>query len=313
MKKISLVLGVVLVVLGYRAIAQERLIEGLRIARACTDDIVHLCKGVVPGRGRIKACVTGKLTELSPQCFDAFITAIGADKKPPDYAASSNVKRFDQLRGMRYCEVFLIGADLSTESLYADFFNTTDLNNTSDPQDTCPASMWAKVNPKPLARQHGVLSVFKNGPRGWVMDWIELPAGEIQTFDGLQARWMGHVELPKGIDLSKKGSSAYRPTQVHRKSVMTFEKGKPVFILDDPSGMPWVMQAYSDIVDPNLKYDDLTRLGDKLKLAPGWKFRTKVLDQDLTIRAVNGVARIVQDDLENTYDACFEMACTYKL
>ena len=118
---------------------------------------------------------------------------------------------------------------------------------------------------------------------------------------------MGHVELPKGVDLSKKGSNAYKPTQVHRKSVMTFEKGKTVFILDDPSGMPWVMQAYSDIVDPDLTYDDLGKLGDKLKLAPGWKFRTKILDQDLTIQAVNGVARIVQDDLENTYDACFSL------
>jgi hypothetical protein len=51
---------------------------------------------------------------------------------------------------------------------------------------------------------------------------------------------------------------------------------------------------------------------DKLRLAGSWKFRTKVLGQDLTIRAVNGGARIVQDDLENTYDASFETACTYK-
>src|SRR6266446_2056021 len=129
---------------------------------------------------------------------------------------------------------------------------------------------------------------------------------------GLEARWMGHVQLPKGVDLSRKGSSAYKPTQVHRKSVMTFEKGKPVFVLEDPSGMPWVMQASSQIVDPNLTYDNLGKLGDKLKPAPGWKYRVKVLDQDLTIRAVNGTARIVQDDLENTYDACFETACSSK-
>jgi hypothetical protein len=175
-----------------------------------------------------------------------------------------------------------------------------------------PPAIWAKVDPEGLKKRFGVLAVFKNGPRGWAMDWIELPAGPVLTFDGLEARWMGHVELPKGVDLNKKGSSAYKPTQVHRKSVMTFEKGKPVFILDDPNGMPWVMQAYSDIVDPELTYDDLAKLGDKLKPASGWKFRTKVLDQDLTIRAVNGVARIVQDDLENTYDACFDTACTYK-
>ena len=148
------------------------------------------------------------------------------------------------------------------------------------------------------------------------MDWIKLPAGPVRTFDGLQAQWMGQVQLPKEPDSSKKGSSAYKPTDVHRKSVMTFEAGKPVYILDDPEGTPWVMQAYSDIVDPNLTYDQLEKLGDKLKPGPGWKFRVAVLDRDLTIKAINGVAHIVQDDLENTYDQCFaqggETSCTYK-
>ena len=73
-----------------------------------------------------------------------------------------------------------------------------------------------------------------------------------------------------------------------------------------------VMQAYSLIVDSGLTYDGLQTLDQKVKLAPGWKYRVKILNQDLTIRAVNGHARIVQDDLENTYDACFETACTYK-
>ena len=68
------------------------------------------------------------------------------------------------------------------------------------------------------------------------------------------------------------------------------------------------MQAYSHIVDPNLTYEDLKTLDKKLKLPPGWKYRVKVLDQDLEIDAINGVARIVQDDLEGTYNACFETA-----
>ena len=66
------------------------------------------------------------------------------------------------------------------------------------------------------------------------------------------------------------------------------------------------MQAYSHIVDPTLTYADLPTLDKKLKLPAGWKYRVKVLEQDLTIHAINGVARIVQDDLEGTYNACFE-------
>ena len=89
-----------------------------------------------------------------------------------------------------------------------------------------------------------MLGVFKNGPRHWAMDWIELPVGAKRTFDGLEARWMGQVKLPKDIDLKKKGSSAYKPTTVAQIE-MGFVKGKPVFILDDPQGNPWVMQAYS--------------------------------------------------------------------
>ncbi len=314
MKKLGLILlGASLVMLTHPAITEDRLIEGFKIIRACAGDVERLCSGIMPGDGRIKACVKDKLTQMSLPCFDALVSAIAANKEPPpDFAKGATVKRYDNLRGMRYCEVFLIGANLATETLSADFFNTTDLNNKADPKDTCPAATWAKVDAKSLAKQHGVLSVFKNGPRGWAMDWIELPSGEVQTFDGLQARWFGHVQLPKGVDLNKKGSSAYKPTEVARKSSMTFNKGTPVFMLEDPSGTPWVMQAYSQIVDPKLTYEQLGKLGDKLKLAAGWKFRTNVLDQDLTIKAVNGIAHIVQDDLENTYDACFETACSHK-
>jgi hypothetical protein len=220
----------------------------------------------------------------------------------PDDSKDAKVMRFDNLRAMRYCEVFLIGGDAITKNLSANFYNTTDLNNAANPRDTCPAAMWAKVDAETLKKQFDVLAVFKNGPRGWANDWIELPTGVERDFNGLKARWMGNVQLPKEFG---KGSVAYQPTTVSRKSKMGFAKGQPVFIVESPDGVPWVMQAYSNIVDPDLTYAQLKDLGSKLKLAPGWKFRVKVLEQDLMIQAVDGKARIVQDDLENTYDACF--------
>ncbi len=238
-----------------------------------------------------------------------FLAAVlAACAKLPDDGASAVVKRFDGLRTMRYCEVFLIGGDAVTKNLKAAFYNTTDLNNEENARDSCPAALWDKADPEALKKQYRVLSVFKNGPRYWVMDWIELPVGTQRDFDGVQARWMGRVLLPKGVNLGQQGSSAYKPTTVARKSRMGFSKGQPVFIVESPDGMPWVMQAYSRIVDPTLTYGDLQTLDTKLKPAPGWKYRVKVLDADLEILAVNGVARIVQDDLENTYDACFEDA-----
>jgi hypothetical protein len=78
----------------------------------------------------------------------------------------------------------------------------------------------------------------------------------------------------------------------------------------------WILQAYSRIVDPNLTYDDLKTLDKKLKLPSGWRYRVKVLDQDLGVDAIDGVVRIVQDNLQGTYNACFETDnkknCSYK-
>jgi hypothetical protein len=99
-------------------------------------------------------------------------------------------------------------------------------------------------------------------------------------------------------EFGKKGSNYYNPTTVVRKSTQGYAK------------------ALRGFVDPTLTYDDLRTLDKKLKLPPGWKYRAKVLEGDLGIRAINGVARIVQDDLEGTYNACFEeggqKACSIK-
>lgn len=48
----------------------------------------------------------------------------------------------------------------------------------------------------------------------------------------------------------------------------------------------------------------------------GCLYRLKVLDQVLGMHAINAVARIVQDVLQSTYNACFEEAgqtsCSHK-
>lgn len=238
----------------------------------------------------------------------------GCTKPVPQDGADAKVMRFDGLNNLRYCEVFLIGGNPITKDLQGAVYNTTALNNAADPRDTCPAAIWAKVDPETLKKQYDILGVFKNGPRYWMYDWIELPVGAQREFNGLQARWFAQVQLPE--DFGKKGSTYYNPTTVHRASHQGYKAGQTVFILDDPNGTPWIMQAYSLIVDPNLTYDDLKTLDKKLKLPASWKYRFKVLDQDLTVGAINGTARIVQDDLEGTYNACFEedgqSNCNYK-
>ena len=43
------------------------------------------------------------------------------------------------------------------------------------------------------------------------------------------------------------------------------------------------MKSASLIEDPNQTYDSLKDLGSRLKLAPGWKFRTVVFEKDLIL------------------------------
>jgi hypothetical protein len=59
----------------------------------------------------------------------------------------------------------------------------------------------------------------------------------------------------------------------------------------------------------------LPELGAKLKGLPkDWAFEVKTLDRDLTVEpgSVEGVARIVRDELHDVYEGCgFDAACNY--
>lgn len=241
-----------------------------------------------------------------------FPAAADAAERVPVPAFATDMT-FTSLRGVIYCEVQPIGAT-SEAGLAVYVFNTSNLNNSTDKMTTCPADMWAKVDADALKSKYGVVAVFKNGPRGWTMDTVTTPVGPVVDFGGLKTRWWATVILPKGISYEEgvAGALAYRPLQSHRKSTFTFQAGEPVFILQDPAGTPWVMQAFSRIVDPSVTYDSLKNLGARLKLSNGWTYRVAVLQKDLRITTPRGYNWIIQDDLRNTYDACKEGACNYQ-
>jgi hypothetical protein len=62
------------------------------------------------------------------------------------------------------------------------------------------------------------------------------------------------------------------------------------------------MKSVSLILDPTQTYESMTGLGARLHLPAGWSFRPVTLDQDLVLTPDNGTARILQDDVGNTYD-----------
>jgi len=58
--------------------AEERLIKGFDAVRACSGDIEKLCAGIEPGGDRIKACIQGKVSELSTPCKEALALFIAS-------------------------------------------------------------------------------------------------------------------------------------------------------------------------------------------------------------------------------------------
>jgi hypothetical protein len=239
------------------------------------------------------------------------LPASAADRKPIPVPDAPRDKTYTSLRDVQYCEVWLFRGTPDT-GIAGVYFNTSDLNNSADKKDTCPSSLWDKVSVKSLESKFNVIAAYKNGPRGWTMDTLTIPVGPVETFDGIEARWMGEGKLPKGVSLKVAHMEPYQPLKSHRKSTFTFDKGKPVFILEDPEGTPWVMQAFGKIVDPRLTYDSLKDLGTKIKPPAGWKYRVAVPDRDLIISTPQGYNWIVQDELQNTYDACKEGACNFR-
>jgi hypothetical protein len=248
------------------------------------------------------------ITTLSRRAALLALAALGAvflagcAHKLPEDNAGATLKRYDGVRGNMYTEIFLIGGNPVTKDLKGGVYNTIGLNSSTGTGDSVSKAMLDKVDVDALKKQYDVLGAFKNGPRLWTLDWLEVVIGKERDFGGVKARWVNWLELPPGVDLHKAGGAAYVDIHVERNTKFGFNRGTRIYVLDDPEGNPWVMKSASLIVDPNQKYADLEKLGSRLKPHAGWKFRTVVLDRDLVLTPDNGKAHITQDDIGNTYD-----------
>ncbi len=220
-------------------------------------------------------------------------------EKPAD---DTNLKRleFDGLMGVRYTEILPVFGNVITSEYIAGVYNTVGLNDPDGKGDTSPAAILDKMDLDKVKDNHDALSVVLNGPRLWTIDHLGVSTGKERDFQGLKARWVMWFPIPdeirEGKDLSYSIMEAFRDTD------MTIWKGSRVYILDTPEGDSFVMKSAGLIKDPKQKFEDLKDLGSRLKLADGWKFRTKILEQELVFMTKDGKSFIVQDDIGNTSD-----------
>ena len=228
-------------------------------------------------------------------------------KLPKDDAAAQ-LMRFEGIRGQRYTEIFIIGGN--PLHLVAGIYNTIGLNDPDGTGDTCPQEILDRIDLDALQDEFDAMGTYKNGPRLWCLDWTEAKVGTERDLQGLNARWVMWLDVPK--EMRKHEAVAYKQITGKRDTQMGINAGSPAFLLDDPEGNTWCMKSAGLIVDPNQTYDSLKDLGSRLKPATGWSFRPVVLDQDLVLTPDNGRAVITQDELGNTYDRAGGPFSNYK-
>ena len=219
----------------------------------------------------------------------------------PKDGAEAKPNTFKDTYGHRYTEMFQIGGNAITKNLAANVYNTGGLNGSDTTGDSCPSALLDKIDVKAMAKQYHMLAVFKNGPRLWTLDWIEVEMGKEVDFGGMKARWVNWLDL-RGISTAP-GAANYKNITVTRHTKFGFNKGTRISVLDDPEGNSWCMKSFSLITFPDQDFADIANLGSRLKLPAGWKFRSVVLEQDLILTPdTTGTAHITQDDFGNTYD-----------
>jgi len=204
---------------------------------------------------------------------------------------TSATKSANGLRAQRYCEVLLLHP--APAGLTADVYN-------SYPMNACPQSEWAALNAKQIAQENQALLANLNGPRYWLMDRVAKSvgtSGPTKDFGGIEMTQRATVLIGDPATAQK----PYLLHEVNRKTVFTFDKGSTVYELTDPQGQKWVMQSWSQEIDPTLSEADLADLTAKLALPAGWTYASRTLTAPLTISTVAAPAKVTTDDLRNTY------------
>jgi len=235
-------------------------------------------------------------------CLAAGALLTGCSSLPKDNA-NVQAMHFEKLNATRYAEIFLVGGNGLTKNLKANVYNTSALNGYNESnKDSAPQALCEAFNPKQVKKENHVLGSKLNGPKRWMLDWIDVPMGTERDFCGLKARWCAELSL-KGMNFKDESKMSYHPTTVQRKTKFGYNKGTTAHLIDDAEGNTWIMKGFNEGLKPALSYEEAsTTLAKRVTLPSGWKFRDKVLEQDLVLIPETGTARIMPDDLFNVYD-----------
>ena len=205
-------------------------------------------------------------------------------------AASAGTTRGerDGLHNARYCEILELRGTPPNAQIVV--WNTIAHN-------TCPAAQWESLDATQLAQELGATAVILNGPRHFLMDSVTATVGPTRVFHGLRMTRVATIPIRSAAQLAQ---TPFTDRTIARRNTWSWKRGRRVFELVAPGGDVYVMQSYAQIRDPGLTISDLPRLGRRLNLPDGWRYRTRILRSDLDLVA-RGKATVIQDELQNTY------------
>ena len=189
----------------------------------------------------------------------------------------------------RYCELFLVHR--THRGFIADVYNTFGLNN-------CPQRAWRAIDTAAVARAQHALLVVRNGPRYWLMNRIDKVQNGPRVIKNLGGLRMMSVAT---LVLGQLTTAPYSVHRVNRSTVFTYNRGQTVYELHGPNGAVWVMQSWSQQIDPTLNRAELSHLRSRLHLPTGWSYRTRTLTKPLRIVTVKTAAEVLQDNLGDSY------------
>lgn len=287
----------------------------LAINRLRTTYIPHRCvAGQTMSRSPVKFGVRGLFTQPmeipSPRRYCAsFVTAaivplclsflLVAWVDDCDSTATTSGPPAE-LRDYPYCEVIpdTVSGDTVTEHI----FNTL-------PYGPCSPQQFETITEQDIIDAYNAAyganstSATINGPRHWVLDTLTATggvsdSGQTLTVNGIEFGLVGQLQIPVGQP--PVGTDKYVPNTVQRDTIYEFKAGRQVFELTDPSGNVWVMQSYSQQIDPSLSLARLPYIGPEIGLPEGWSYAARTLTEDLTLTA-SGSTQVVNDGYENTY------------
>src|SRR5262249_5283344 len=218
--------------------------------------------------------------------FAAAVTLLTGCASLPNDGANAKTKHYENLNMVRYIEVFVVGGNGITGNLRANVYNTTFAEG-YDPKankDSAPQAYVEGIKVEAVKEQFHALGASMNGPKLWMLDWVDIPLGADQDLNGKQIPWCAELHLTKSA-LKEMGKAGYKPTTIERKSKIGYNKDTTVFLIDDTDGNTWIMKGYQLGLKPAYTFEEYAanREGHFKQLPPAWKLRTKVLDQDLIL------------------------------